>query len=208
MKTAAFLLASLCAIIFNSGSAQAATTNAVFACTPFVLDPGFSRITRAMYVPLTQFGIPGGTIALMLQKNGPTATNATAGGGITGVRGITLSELGYDINTSFSWCSKVNPRFNVSWTDGSFSSTGGCLVGTQTDLGNNWVRVRFNPQNPSQMFPVLPPGQTVDTIAVVLFEGTDATAGNGPKGICYLDNIEVNGVICKKTGLTPRPVRP
>jgi hypothetical protein len=67
---------------------------------------------------------------LLLVKTGPTANFAAAGADLRSVRGITLTELGYDIRTG-SHCGGGAPRFNVV-TDDGVTHFVGCSSGTVT----------------------------------------------------------------------------
>src|SRR2546423_2209212 len=65
---------------------------------------------------------------LLLVKTGPTANNAAAGAELKGVKGMTLTELGYDIrkpgaavDLRGSHCGAGAPRFNVTTSDGFFA---------------------------------------------------------------------------------------
>src|SRR5438093_9911772 len=60
---------------------------------------------------------PGRKEGLVLVKTGPTPNCAAPGADLKGVKGITLTELGYDIRTG-SHCGAGAPRFNVRTADG------------------------------------------------------------------------------------------
>src|SRR5438309_667827 len=75
---------------------------------------------------------------LLLAKTGPTANFASAGADITGVKGITLTELGYDIrkpgaltraDDRGSHCGAGAPRSNVTASDGVTYDFIGCHSG-------------------------------------------------------------------------------
>jgi hypothetical protein len=176
------------AVAVVCGTATAAAAKKL-KLTPGVFDPDNSGIVTAAWQ--ANAGLEGH--GLFLQKDGPTATFAAAGGDISGVEGITLTELGFDYRND-SHCTGGAPRFNVDASDG-FHFMGGCGNGTQTVLNANWNRVRIDPYNPAQAFPVLTPGATINSITIILDEGTDS----GP-GFAYLDNIDVNGTLIGKPG--------
>jgi hypothetical protein len=125
---------------------------------------------------------------LLLAKTGPTENFASATAELINVKGIILTELGYDIRKQGgsvsplgSHCGAGSPRFNVVTDTGTFFI--GCNSPTpfpQT-LGNGWTRLRWT---------VAVPG-TVRRIVIVLDEGQDI----GPDffGAAVLDNIDVNG---------------
>jgi len=127
---------------------------------------------------------------LLLSKNGPTTDCSSAGAKITGVQGITLSQLGFDIRNG-THCGGGAPRFNVTASDGSHF-VGNCAVGTQSPAPQDpaaWTRVRFTP---AQAVPPITPGATVKSIEIVFDEGTDNPPG---AGLAVIDNIDINGVL-------------
>ena len=156
--------------------------------------PG-SRIVGAAWVK--DMGLPDNhgkdSEALILSKNGPTADCSAAGASLKGVKGITLTEIGFDIRNG-GHCGAGAPRFNVVATDG-FHFLGGCANGTQTPNTPQagWTRVRIDPSNPGQAFPPIAPGAKIISIDIVFDEGVDA--GPDFSGIAVLDNIDVNGVL-------------
>src|SRR5467141_787681 len=93
---------------------------------------------------------------LLLVKTGPTANYAAAQADITGVKGSTLTELGYDIrkpgaDSRFgdrgSHCGAGAPRFNVTASDGVTYDFIGCSstatpVTSELD-GASWIRLRW-----------------------------------------------------------------
>ncbi len=135
---------------------------------------------------------------LQLAKNGATTDCSAAGADIKGVKGITLTELGFDYRNGFH-CGAGAPRFNVVTTDG-LSFAGGCANGTHTPIPGQpgWTRVRINPSDSSQMFPPIPPDATVLSIGIVFDEGTDAAGGPDSTGFATLDNIDINGTLVDK----------
>jgi hypothetical protein len=131
---------------------------------------------------------------LVLEKNGPTATNAAPVVLVDGVAGQTLDELAFDIKNG-SWCGAGSPRFNVTTVE-SGTHFYACYYGTKTDLGNGWTRVTFGPDTP---FAGNAFGETIVRIQIVVDEGNDLS-GNGTPGQSVLDNIDVNGVVIGKPG--------
>jgi len=122
--------------------------------------------------------------SLFLEKKALTTDCSSAGATLTGVEGIHLTELNYDIKVG-SLCTAGSPRFNVSASDG-FHFIGGCANGTQTPIGTTgWTHVVFDPTNPAQAFPVIAPGATVNSIELILDE----------QGSAYIDNISVNNAV-------------
>src|SRR5438309_8034833 len=140
------VLAALAILTITAGAAYAA---AKFTVTANEYDPAHTFLVQAQW--LDGIGCPtsagvsadGSTITshytdsacaagdssdshnqgLLLAKTGPTANFASAGADITGVKGITLTELGYDIrkpgaltraDDRGSHCGAGGARFNVT----------------------------------------------------------------------------------------------
>jgi hypothetical protein len=137
---------------------------------------------------------------LLLAKTGPTGNFASATAELINVKGIVLTELGYDIrkhggSTSplGSHCGAGAPRFNVITSDGFFGIGCNSPPATVQQLGNGWTRLRWGAPlvgflNFSTLVPVT---GTVQRIVIVFDEGQDI----GPDffGGAVLDNINVNG---------------
>ena len=151
---------------------------------------------------------------LLLAKTGPTANFASAGADITGVKGITLTELGYDIRkpgadtragARGSHCGAGAPRFNVTASDGVTYDFIGCNSGatpaTSEVDGQGWIRLRwgggtilaFAANGPAAGTVVNISGKTVTSIQIVFDEGQDTGPDNF--GLAVLDNIDVNGTL-------------
>ena len=151
---------------------------------------------------------------LLLAKTGPTPNFASAGADISGVRGITLTELGYDIRkpgvdtragARGSHCGAGAPRFNVTASDGVTYDFIGCNSGatpaTSEVDGQGWIRLRwgggtilaFAANGPAAGTVVNISGKTVTSIQIVFDEGQDTGPDNF--GLAVLDNIDVNGTL-------------
>jgi hypothetical protein len=163
---------------------------------------------------------------LLLSKNGPTPDCSSAGAQIRGVKGTMVTAtfaLGYDYRNG-GHCGGGAPRFNVSYTlpDGSdgFSFVGGCANdSTPTPAPQDplqWSRVRFETSNPAESFPVIPAGSRIESITLILDEGTDTptlprpTSGDlgNPAGIglAVVDNIFIDGRFIRRgNGIEPKP---
>ena len=128
---------------------------------------------------------------LLLVKTGPTANFAAAGADLKTVRGMKLTELGYDIRAG-SHCGGGAPRFNVVTEDGVTHFVG-CSSGTVTTSSAGWRRLRWVPSNPAQAFPPIAPTSTVRSISIIFDEGQD-TPGDG-SGSAIIDNVDVNGTL-------------
>jgi hypothetical protein len=194
LKRAFILSAAVCLAL--AGLARAGQPLMV---KPFVYDPGHTRIITAGW--MNKIGLPdngGSNFGLLLQKDGPTATNAAAGAEVV-FQGV-LTELGFDIRNDGHFGAGA-PRFNVSDQNGQNHFMGGPANVVQTPgPAPGWTRVRINPYNPAQAFPPLLPGDTVTSIEIIFDEGTDAGGGPDFTGFAVLDNIDVNGVLVGKAG--------
>jgi hypothetical protein len=135
---------------------------------------------------------------LLLAKTGPTANFAAAQADIVGVRGITLTEVGYDLRKPLmpsdprgSHCGAGSPRFNITTQDGVLHFIGcNSPPPTVASSSNAWQRLRWNP---ATAFPPIPPGSKVKSIQIVADEGQDTGPDNF--GLSVLDNIDINGTL-------------
>lgn len=170
---------------------------------PFVFDPGATGIVSSKWITHQGLADAGKSDhALELKKLGTTVTNASSGGDIHGVIGLTLTELGFDYEVG-GHCGAGAPRFNVTLTTGQtffFGCLHGDVVGTLTDRnGDLWNRVRFTnadafPADGVSVWPGFGIAQ-VQSLAIVFDEGTDQGVGS-----VRLDNIDVNGTMRGKPG--------
>jgi hypothetical protein len=173
--------------------------------------------------PFTAGGCPTGdpidkrNAGLYLAKSGPSLMNASAGASLTGVKGLAVTELGYDLrkvdyNGPYgSHCGAGAPRFNI--VIGTSTYFLGCHspAATVTASGDGWVRLRWGGSNPLVAYPQLATdpcipdiatggcnitGLAVKSIDIVFDEGQDPAFG-GPDqfGVAIIDNIDVNGVL-------------
>jgi hypothetical protein len=114
-------------------------------------------------------------------KTGPTGNFASAGAELKGVKGTTLTELGYDIRTG-SHCGAGAPRFNVVTTDGvlhflACNSPPATVMGAST----GWKRLRWNAVlGCIAAFPDI--CSPVKSISIVFDEGQDQFSA-GPPGL-------------------------
>jgi len=153
---------------------------------------------------------------LLLVKTGPTSNFAAAVAEIINVKGITLSELGYDIRKSGadgnsplgSHCGAGAPRFDVVTTDGVTHFVGCNSFATPpatTTSSGDWVRLRWNslPLIGITAFPTpIAPTDVVSRIVLVFDEGTDASGGPDQFGAAILDNIDVNTTLVGRGPVT------
>jgi hypothetical protein len=162
---------------------------------------------------------------LLLEKGGPQAQNSAAFAELHNVKGITLTDIGYDIRSldpvasiSGSHCGAGAPRFNVYDTAGILyfigcrSPLATSYVSGSPGTGDAWTRARWGTgtagtvlgfcfaSSPSVACPsngmLVPITGTIQRIFVVFDEGTDI----GPDyfGAAFLDNIDVNGQLVGK----------
>ena len=154
--------------------------------------------------PYSDAGCPTGDTSdrhnqgLLLVKTGPTNNFASATAEVKGVKGMHLTELGYDLrkprtfsDASGSHCGAGAPRFDVITTD-NVDHFVGCAspAPTQTATGVGWIRLRWNP---TTAFPPILATDTVKSITIVFDEGQDTAPDNF--GLAVLDNIDVNGTL-------------
>jgi hypothetical protein len=180
----------------STGPQRDGTPNATdkhFTASPFEFDPTHSGIVVGDWV--RHLGLPDSQsdqrFGLLLSKNGTTLTNASAGVVFHGVKGIHVTQLGYDLRMG-GHCGAGAPRFNLVTTDG-ITHFFGCHSGTKTAVAPGWQRVRFSPTNVAQAFPVITPGETVESIAIVFDEGTNTDPDFS--GMVVLDNLDINGAL-------------
>jgi hypothetical protein len=166
-----------------------------FSGTPFEYDPGHTGIVAAAWVK--HLGLPQGNdknrFGLILSKNGTTPTNASAGLVVNGVKGLHLTELGFDVRNG-GHCGAGAPRFNVVTNDG-VTRFYGCTYGTHTPStpAPGWQRVRYLTSVSYPGAPAFTSGLTVTSISIDFDEGTDI--GPDFSGMVVLDNIDVNGAL-------------
>jgi hypothetical protein len=161
---------------------------------PGVFDPDGTNTVAANWV--AKQGLPDAgkaDHALILVKATDTATFSAAGADIQGVEGLPAGYVfGFDIRAD-SYCSAGAPRFNLEASDG-FHFIGGCangtVIGTSTDArGRSWFRVVFNPQDPSQAFPIVDPAAAIVSLSLIVDEDTRPSVA----GSSIVDNINING---------------
>lgn len=133
---------------------------------------------------------------LLLAKTGPTPNFASATAEIKGVKGKTLTELGWDIRKPNgtpagprgSHCGGGAPRWNVTLKDGTThfiacnSPTPAVTAGTGFQR-HRWTGALLGPAA----------GQKIKRLSIVFDEGYDTGPDNF--GLAVLDNIDVNGVL-------------
>ena len=174
--------------------------------TPIDFDPDHTWLVQSAWLngtgcPASLGCVPGDldrddqhNEGLLLAKTGPTSTFASAVAELKKVRGVTVTELGYDIRKPFpagnadvrgSHCGAGAPRFNLVTKDGTTLFIG-CNspppAATAAGTADGWTRLRWTV-----------PGVQVERILIVFDEGQDTGPDNF--GAAVLDNIDVNGEI-------------
>jgi hypothetical protein len=150
-------------------------------------------------IGLPDGGTPDESYALYLQKFASTFTDSGAGATVRGVKGIKLSEIGYDYKEG-SHCGPGAPRFNVYVQGmGTYYFSLGCYYGnrhsTPTPDATGWTRVRFEDNDvwPSRADQSPWPGFGKVVVAdmwIVFDEGLDQGTG-----YFTMDNITINGTV-------------
>jgi hypothetical protein len=188
------------------GTPAGAAKKTKFKAKPSTFDPGATGIVSAKWVTHQGLGDAGKSDhALVLQKQGTTATEASAGAAVSKVKNLTLTELGFDYEVG-THCGAGAPRYNVTLTSGAtffFGCSHGDVVATMTDSqGDVWNRVRFTDLDaaPADGVSVWPGFGTarVESLSVVLDEGTDTPVTGA--GLVRLDNLDVNGKLLGRPG--------
>jgi hypothetical protein len=144
---------------------------------------------------------------LLLAKTGPTNNVAAGTADLRNVKGIAVTELGYDlrkptssVDPRGSHCGAGAPRFDITLQNGA-SYFLGCNSPAPTTqaAGNGWLRLRWGAAGTLLAYNASTgaleniSGQTVDSIAVVFDEGQDTGPDNF--GLAVLDNVDVNGTL-------------
>jgi hypothetical protein len=147
---------------------------------------------------------------LLLAKTGPTSNNAEPFVELKNLKGVQITELGYDLrkveNTSDprgSTCSVQAPMFQLQTKDGDVYYIG-CNA-PPPDLqtaGDGYLRLRWGGTAPLQGYlngnTLLPiTGMAFDKVFIVFQDGYvgPTTADQSRFGLAVLDNIDVNGVL-------------
>jgi hypothetical protein len=136
---------------------------------------------------------------LLFVKTGDTYNDASATATVKGVKGIVLSEIGYDIRTG-SHCGGGAPRFNITTTNGKSYFLSCTNLGLTTPFSSlGWRRLRWGTGTPGSV-QAYRDGNTpefitdpIQTISMIFDEAQDANAGSDFSGLAVLDNIDING---------------
>ena len=134
---------------------------------------------------------------LLLAKTGPLENNASAGAVLKNVKGITLTELGYDLrkpgatqnDTRGSHCDNGAPRFNVTTSDRFLVCRLQLPAPTVEASGDGWMRLRWTTGFDTGGQVTSFTGK-VQSISIVFDDGQNIGPDNF--GVAILDNIDVN----------------
>jgi hypothetical protein len=140
---------------------------------------------------------------LILAKTGPTSNNAESYVELKDLKGVTPTELGYDLRKPTSsadprgsHCGADAPMFQLEMKNGDVYYVGcSSPPPDQQTAGNGWLRLRWGGSVPLMGYLN---GTTLQTITgtiknayIVFQDGQDAGPDNF--GLAVLDNIDVNG---------------
>jgi hypothetical protein len=191
----ASMLGAVIVLALSQGSTAAGAE--AITVEPGIFDPGNTGTVAAAWIKHLGEPDPGDIgdvdrFGLILSKNTVTPTNSAAVATVENVRGLHLTEIGFDFKNG-SHCGAGAPRFDVVTTDAVLHFVGGCGNGTITpntpEAG--WSRVRFDLTTAS--FPPIASTDTVKLIQIVFDEGTDT--GTDFSGQAVIDNIDINGTL-------------
>jgi hypothetical protein len=211
--------------LFSAGVLAVYAAEGVTQAKPFIYDPGKTHLVQGTWLegigcptgatialyptgtePFTAGGCPTGDASdktnqgLLLVKTGLTKNNASAGAVLKNVKGITLTELGYDLrkpganqnDARASHCGAGAARFNVTTSDGFWFVGCNSPAPAVVASGDGWMRLRWAPaagyKDGVSLSPIT---GTVQSISIVFDEGQDIGPDNF--GVAILDNIDVNG---------------
>lgn len=170
--------------------------NGKLSAKPYISDPSAVGVVVAAWEPHEGIVDSGKSYhALYFQKDDLTSLDAYAAARIKPFESKPVSdllELGFDYKTG-GHCTVNAPRYVVN-VDGTNYSLG-CAAGVASVSPDdpNWTRVRFGVTEFSAAG--IPTTGTINSLKMIFDEGTDLGPGN-----VYLDNVDVNGVLIRKSG--------
>ena len=137
---------------------------------------------------------------LLFVKTGDTLNDASATATVKGVKGIVLSEIGYDIRTG-SHCGAGAPRFNITTTTGKFYALGcSSPAPTATPFSSSgWKRLRWgngtagSVQGYTGCCTLEAITDPIKSISMIFDEAQYTYVGSDFSGLAVLDNIDING---------------
>ena len=173
---------------------------AIAACVLAVAGPAGAALVPGVFDP-DHTGCPKASFSngvLHLEKNCPTATNASAFGDITGLTGQPFTSASFTL-ASTSQCQGGSPRFNIFTTSGPQAYFLGCNNVTPVVNADGTATYNFTLADLLRINDKLPPPGTITDAAVIIdVQGTadvtrifvngmrEVPAGTGPasKGEC------------------------
>ena len=217
------------AALFSAGVLAVYAADGFTQAKPFIFDPAKTHLVQGTWLegigcptgakvadypatsPTRTFTADGCTTGdpsdktnqgLLLVKTGPTTNNASAGAVLNNVKGITLTDLGYDIrkpgadqtDVRGSHCGAGAARFNVTTSDGFWAVGCNSPAPVVVASGDGWMRLRWAPTGFKDNTVLSPITGTIKSISIVFDEGQD-TGGPDNFGVAIIDNIDVNGVL-------------
>jgi hypothetical protein len=162
-------------LLVTAAAALALAGTAAAALAPWTFDPGNTGCPSSTY----SNGV------LHLVKNCPTATNASAGAGLTGAEGQAFSSASFTLANA-AQCQGGSPRFNVVTSNGATSTTYflGCNNVTPTVNGNGTATYMFDAASIAAAGGQVPfPAGTITSVDVLI----------DVQGAADLSNITLNG---------------
>ena len=142
---------------------------------------------------------------LILAKTGPTSNNAESYVELKELKGVTPTELGYDLRKPTSTadprgshCGADAPMFQLEMQNGDVYYVGcSSPPPDQQTPGNGWLRLRWGGTVPLMGYlngvTLQPITGTIKNAYIVFQDGQDAGPDNF--GLAVLDNIDVNGML-------------
>jgi hypothetical protein len=198
---------------------QAVGSDNSITVVPFEFDPNNTNLAKATWLSGTGCA-PSDVIdagcamggdpkdkkneGLLFAKTGATANVVAAGARINGVKGVELTQLGYDIrkpqdslDPRGSHCGAGAPRFNIIIAGVTYFIGCNSPAPVPMALGAGWIRLRWGVPGVLTAFGPLGPtnisGKSIDAIFLIFDEGQDAGPDNF--GAAILDNITINNQV-------------
>ena len=146
---------------------------------------------------------------LLLAKTGPTSNNAEPFAELKNLKGVAITELGYDLRKTVSTtdlrgstCSVEAPMFQLQTKAGDVYYIGCISPPPDTQVaGDGYLRLRWGGSAPLMAYlngTTLTPitGMAFDKVFIVFQDGYGTgSADQSNFGLAVLDNIDVNGVL-------------
>jgi len=133
---------------------------------------------------------------LVLAKTGPTSNNAESFVELKDLKGVTPTELGYDLLKPGG---SGSPMFQLEMQNGDVYYVGRNSPAPDSQTtGNGWLRLRWGGSTPLQGYlnglTLQPVTGKIKRALIVLQDGQDPSTPDY-NGLAVLDNIDVNGTL-------------